>query len=89
MKSKLWRSAAVVLLAILTLLLLGCAAPSVPVSVPPARVPPLQPEARQPAKTPECDPSCSERLKIDYERWRKLLTNEAPPAPSANATTTR
>lgn len=89
MKSKLWRSAVVVLLAISVLLLLGCAAPSVPVSVPPAKVPPLPPEARQPAKIPECDPSCSERLRLDYERWQRLLMNEAPPASSASATTTR
>ena len=68
-------------------LLLGCATRlPLPSS---SSVPPLPQSARQPPPPAECLPTCSERLRIDYERWRTLLTSGARPAPPAKPATTR
>lgn len=69
-------------------LLPGCAALSQsPASVPAPAIPPLPPEARQPPLNPICDPTCSERLRIDYERWRKRLQNGATGVQAASGFT--
>lgn len=68
-------------------LLQGCATHSSSVTVAP--VPPLSQESRQPPPNPICDPTCSERLRLDYEAWREKLMRAAPPAPAASASTAR
>lgn len=83
--------ALVPLLIALTLLLQACAtrSPHVSVTVPPPKIPPLLPQHRQPPANPICLPTCSERLELDYERWRAKLMRAAPPALGASANTTR
>lgn len=80
--------AAALLSGILLSLLTGCVTLS-PVSVKPAQIPTLPPEFRQLPPGPECQPSCLEKLKLDYERWLELLTKPADAAPAAKPTTTR
>lgn len=77
------------MLTLSTLLLPGCAMLSrSPVSVPPPIIPPLSPLSRQPPLNPICDPTCSERLRLDYERWQKKLQNGATGVQAANGSTT-
>ena len=61
----------------LMLLVSGCAMKpqsSLPVSVAPARIPPLSPEARQPPAPPWCSPTCSAGLMRERENWRQSMT---------------
>ncbi len=61
----------------LMLLVSGCAtkpADSPPLSVAPARIPPLPLEARQPAAPQWCSPTCSRGLMLERESWRQRLT---------------
>lgn len=89
MKPNALQTALALMLALSTLLLPGCAALSQsPVSVPAPAIPPLPPEARQPPLNPICDPTCSERLRIDYERWQKRLRNGAIGVQAAKGVTT-
>ena len=67
-------------------LLTSCAAPVMPPSPEPARIPVLPPQARQSLlSTPsECLPSCKVGLTHARACWRALLMNEAPPEGCAN-----
>lgn len=59
------------------LLASGCAVKphsSLPLSVAPARIPPLSPEAKQPPAPLWCSPTCSHGLMKERESWRKLMT---------------
>lgn len=83
-----WQVARDLMLYVSMLLPPGCAmlSPS-PVSVPAPAIPPLSQESRQPPLNPICSPTCSERLRIDYEDWLGKLTNAALPAPAASVPT--
>lgn len=59
------------------LLLAGCGTVSRPYS---PKLPALPKEARQPPVPAICVPSCSERLKSDFEAWQRKLTPAEPPA---------
>lgn len=59
------------------LLASGCAVKppsSLPLSVAPARIPPLSLEAKQPPAPLWCSPTCSHGLMNERESWRKLMT---------------
>jgi hypothetical protein len=77
------------LVMLLLCLTAGCSSPPSATSVEPARIPPLPPEARQPPTPSWCLPTCSAALSRERMTWRSLLENEAQPAPSASALTTR
>ncbi|MCS4282471.1 hypothetical protein M2396_000736 [Pseudomonas sp. BIGb0278] len=54
----------------------GCTtkpASSLPLSVAPARIPPLSREAKQPPAPPWCSPTCSHGLTLERESWRKRM----------------
>lgn len=61
-----------VLIVLLSLLLKGCAAPSVPPA--PVRLPELPTSAKQPTKPPICAPSCLDALTTLRERSADSLT---------------
>ncbi len=76
-------------LALLALLVSGCAHNSSPPVLRPAEVPPLPPQARQPAKPPICSTTCSDGLTKLRTKSLDSLTSPTPPAQPANAPTTR
>jgi hypothetical protein len=82
MKLNVWRTVLGMTLAASMLLLQGCAGLYPPGYTSP---PPLPPQARQPELPAMCSPTCSERLRLDYETWRLWLTNPALPATPASA----
>ena len=87
MKHNVLRLAIAQLLLVPMLLLLACAAPSLPPSpvvVAPPAIPALPLSARQVPRPEFCSPTCSDRLRSDYARWRQVLTSPAGQASPAS-----
>ena len=71
------------LLLLLPILLGACATKPLPPPTVPALIPPLPEAARQ-----KHLPTYSERLQIDFEKWRQRLTPPSSPAVSAKPLST-
>lgn len=80
--------ARVLMLALLVLLLSGCASVSQPSCVTPA-IPPLPAQARQNPAPLWCSPTCSRGLITERENWLKRLTPPASQDKPANEALTR
>ena len=79
--------ARLLMLALLTLQLAGCA--TVPTSSPAPAIPPLPEAARQPAPPAWCSPTCSAGWRSEVERLLQLSTPLASPERPASAPMTR
>lgn len=79
------------MLALLMLLLAGCASelPTWSPPVEPAAIPPLPAEARQPSIPSECLPTCSKGLTGERESWLNMLTPPESPGKPASEPTMR